>query len=477
AIVTAAVIIPLQVLFLGGTRSPLAIPSVIISAFLGIGFFSLKGWKPFGRLALTIQLLSMSLLLGGIMIISMLIVILPDSGRNNIFPIIILPIILIIGGILILGNIIGFIDRKKKTEREILLYRDHLEGLVHERTVELERINSLLKATLESTADGIVVVDTDGLIRAFNRKAAELLEYPEHDMSAPDVTKKFSEYAVNRLSDPEPVIHLVSSFPLDSEQVMATNVHLKNGRTYELFVLPQRLGDKIVGRVWNFRDITDQKNAEEALKSANNKLMLLSSITRHDTLNQLTALIAYHHLIEEKAQNPEVIEYLTKMKKILDVIHLQIEFASDYQDMGVKKPVWHNAEQVFKTATESFEIDRIRFCFVPGENKEIFADPLLERVFYNLIDNSIRHGERVSEISLTAQRSGDELILVYEDNGMGVPDSQKEKIFEKGVGKHTGLGMFLIREILGITGITIRENGISGTGVRFEMRVPAGKFR
>lgn len=477
AVVTAVVIIPVQVFLHGEASSPLAIPSVIISACLGTAFFYLKGWKPFARLTLSVQLLSMSLLLGGIITISLLVVVLPESGTAGIFPIVILPIVLLIGGILILGNIIGFIDRKKNADREILLHKEDLEKQVHERTAELERTNSLMKATLESTADGIVVVDTDGLIRAFNRKAAELLEYPEHDMSTPEETKKFSEYAVNRLSDPGPILHLIESIPLDSEQVMATNVHLKNGRIYEIFVLPQMLGNEIAGRVWNFRDITDQKNAEDALKNANNKLILLSSITRHDILNQVTALSYYHHLIQETTQDPVSSGYLNKIKKILEVIQLQVEFTSDYQDMGVKKPEWADVEKAFRTAAESFTANPISFRADPGGYREIFADPLLERVFYNLIDNSIRHGDHVSEISLTAQRSGDDLLLIYEDNGTGVADNQKKKIFEKGFGKHTGLGMFLIREILSITGITMLENGVPGSGVRFEIRVPAGKFR
>ena len=99
------------------------------------------------------------------------------------------------------------------------------------------------------------------------------------------------------------------------------------------------------------------------------------------------------------------------------------------------------------------------------------------QVFCNLIDNSLRHGERVSEIRLSIKKEDPDLLLIYEDNGTGVVPEEKEKIFLKGFGKHTGLGMFLIKEILSITGLTIRENGIYLQGARFEIRVPAGKFR
>ena len=85
------------------------------------------------------------------------------------------------------------------------------------------------------------------------------------------------------------------------------------------------------------------------------------------------------------------------------------------------------------------------------------------------------HGERVSEIRLSVKKDDPDLFLIYEDNGTGVLSDEKEKIFLKGFGKHTGLGMFLIREILSITGITIRETGTWQQGARSDIRVPPRK--
>jgi signal transduction histidine kinase len=108
----------------------------------------------------------------------------------------------------------------------------------------------------------------------------------------------------------------------------------------------------------------------------------------------------------------------------------------------------------------------------------VLADPLYEKVFGNLIDNSRRHGERVRHISFSsALQDHDSLILMYEDDGFGVPESDKERIFEKGFGKETGLGLFLSREILTITGLTIKETEVYGKGARFEILVPLGRFR
>ena len=108
---------------------------------------------------------------------------------------------------------------------------------------------------------------------------------------------------------------------------------------------------------------------------------------------------------------------------------------------------------------------------------EIFADPLIVKVFYNIMDNSVRYGRKIITIRVSVQESGDDHLIVCEDDGDGVPADDKERIFERNFGRNTGLGLFLSREILGITGITIRENGEPGTGARFEITVPKSAYR
>jgi signal transduction histidine kinase len=108
---------------------------------------------------------------------------------------------------------------------------------------------------------------------------------------------------------------------------------------------------------------------------------------------------------------------------------------------------------------------------------EIYADPLLEKVFYNLIDNSVRHGERVTGITIMSEKSDDGLDIIVEDNGTGVPDKEKERIFRREYFKNTGFGLFLSREILAITNLTIKENGKYGYGARFVIHVPREAYR
>jgi PAS domain S-box-containing protein len=224
-------------------------------------------------------------------------------------------------------------------------------------------------------------------------------------------------------------------------------------------------------------DITDHKEARNALILTNRKLNLLINITRHDILNQVTGLRAVVELSKEKTTDPDMLRFIEREETAAQNIQRQIEFAKNYEGIGARAPQWQNigkrVAELRSTVTDlridvSAELDTV----------EIFADPLLDKVFENLIDNSRRHGERVHHLSFSTQQDGPEsFAIVYEDDGIGVQETDKARIFEKGFGKNTGLGLFLSREILSITGLTMRETGISGKGARFEILVPKGKYR
>ena len=225
-------------------------------------------------------------------------------------------------------------------------------------------------------------------------------------------------------------------------------------------------------------DITEQRKAEDALRMANKKLNLLSSITRHDIRNQLMALMAFLELSIESIDKPdELADFLKKNQKIAENIALQITFTKDYEDMGVKAPSWQNVSAGIDKSLELLPVRNIRID-QETTGLEVFADPLVEKVFYNLIDNALRYGgAQMTAIHITTHAAGKSLIVVFEDDGAGIADRDKKVIFDKGFGKNTGLGLYLSREILSITGITIAETGVHGKGARFEMTIPPGGFR
>lgn len=222
---------------------------------------------------------------------------------------------------------------------------------------------------------------------------------------------------------------------------------------------------------------SEHKRAEDALRQANKKLNLLSGITRHDIKNQLFSLNAFLDISKENVGDPEqIFRLIEKERRIVDSLEQQIDMTRDYGDIGLHEPIWQDIGSVFAQALKFWPLSGITVEAETGDY-EVFADPLFERVFYNLIDNSFRHGETVSCIRLSCTLQKNELVIVYQDDGRGIPETDKAFIFNRGFGKHTGLGLFLSREILSISGITITENGEPGKGARFEMTVPKGIFR
>ncbi|MFA4861563.1 MASE3 domain-containing protein [Methanoregula sp.] len=235
---------------------------------------------------------------------------------------------------------------------------------------------------------------------------------------------------------------------------------------------------EFVGYIGSCYDIHDRKLAEDALRQANTKLNLLSSITRHDINNQLFSLKAFLELSKETLNDPATLsEYILKEERAANAIERQIVFTKEYQDLGANVPTWQNVGAGIKNALALLPVRDIRIS-EDVDAVEVYADPLFEKVFYNLIDNALRYGgPAMTMIRITSQESGPGLILSIEDDGAGISAHDRMRIFERGFGHNTGLGLFLCREILAITGITITETGEPGKGARFEITVPKGGYR
>lgn len=229
---------------------------------------------------------------------------------------------------------------------------------------------------------------------------------------------------------------------------------------------------KVLGVEGIVHDVTHIRQAEDALREANRKLNLLNSITRHDVANQLTVLQGYSQLAMIRNSDPVTGDFLRKIDGVATTIARQIEFSKTYQELGELAPEWFELDDIF---VKNRPKDILFSSSCAGI--EVYADPMLERVFANLFGNSVMHGEHVTRITVRCEHTGEDLLITVEDNGVGVPLDLKQKIFKKGFGKNTGFGLFLAREILAITGIMIHETGTHGRGARFEIIVPKGGFR
>lgn len=225
------------------------------------------------------------------------------------------------------------------------------------------------------------------------------------------------------------------------------------------------------------KDVTDQKILNDAMLLANKKLNLLGSITRHDINNQLMVLRGYLELMHGALPDSSLEGYYNGIANSGDRIATMIQFTKEYEQIGVNAPAWQNCRTLVDSAAHQVPLGTIIVKNDLPVGTEVFADPLITRVCYNLMDNAVGCGGKITTIRFSGEERGEAYHIACEDDGVGIPDDKKEKIFERGYGRNTGMGLFLSREILSITGITIRETGEPGKGARFEIIVPGGMFR
>lgn len=237
------------------------------------------------------------------------------------------------------------------------------------------------------------------------------------------------------------------------------------------------------GTVVLIRDITARRRAEEALvrrtadlEAANRRLSLVATFSRHDLANHLVTLEGYLSLLRDDPRGPSAPERVERLAAAVGRVRVLSAFMRDYPAIGVQPPLWLEVRATAERAAGGVGLDQIALdSRLP--DVAVLADPLLEQVFAALIENAARHGGGATRILLRAEEADDALVLVVEDDGAGVPWADKERIFERGFGRNTGLGLFLAREILASMEMTIAETGLPGHGARFEIRVPVARLR
>ena len=390
-----------------------------------------------------------------------------------------------------LSKMVHYAVSRKRAEIALQEAYDNLEIQVNERTIQLLKTNrglleeieerekteeklreteATIRALMDSPVDSMIILDRNGIIIDLNptfatrvgRGIDELIGTNTYDLFSPDL-------ANNRRAQVEEVLRL--GVPIRFED--------KRGDMW----LDQSIHpifdaeNNVVKIAIVARDITERKRVEEALHLANKKLALLTSITRHDINNQLTALRGYLTLLEKNRSGSPKDEYIQKASNAAQRIFAMIQFSKGYEQIGVQAQVWQECHTLVDNTAKEIQFGTILVKNDIPVGMEVFADPLIAKVFYNLMDNAVRYGEKIRSIRFLTKKRNNDCILICEDNGVGVLTGYKDKIFEQDFGKNTGLGLFLSREILSITGITITETGKPGKGARFEMTVPEGLWR
>jgi PAS domain S-box-containing protein len=353
-----------------------------------------------------------------------------------------------------------------------------LEDITKRKRAEEEMIKSekFLNNVFENIPDMIFVKDAKDLrFVRFNKAGEELLGYKRDELYGKNDSDFFPKDEADFFTGKDrDVLRLKQILDISEEKIQT---RLKGERILHTKKIP--ILDETGNPVYLMgisEDITDYKQTEEALNLARNKMALLNAVTFQDIQSAAFGLTAYHELLKTVINDEKGQMYLENQVSLNQKIIDSLNFAKNYQDMGIKPPRWQNVNHVFLLAISHLDFLHIARN-ISFEDLEIYADPLLEMVFVHLMQNVLTHGIHATQVTLYYQEKPDNLTLFIEDNGAGIPAEEKQIIFDRGYGKNTGLGLFFAREVLSITKMTIKETGEAGKGARFEINVPKGGYR
>jgi PAS domain S-box-containing protein len=368
-----------------------------------------------------------------------------------------------------------YVLKGREPKKEFMVLKHFIHQAIQQKRIEdaLREREQQYRSVVEDQSEFIIRFQPDGTIVFANEAYCSYFTKPQHVILGRNIRELIPEEYQNsffgRLAS---LARECPACSLDSRLVRPDGTVLWQQWSYRAIFheSPEPAEFQAVGR-----DVTAQKNAESALVQAHRNLGVMNTITRHDILNQLTVVFSYLDLARTINRDEKMDEYLVRASQAAETIRGQIIFTKEYQEIGSNAAQWQCLDPLVRKAVAGLDLAGIRTEYLL-DDLWIYADPLVEKVFYNLAENTLRHGQQVGAIRISWQEGPDGLVIMYEDDGAGVPDDAKEKIFRREYFQNTGLGLYLIREILAITGIRIRECGVHGTGARFELMVPPGAY-
>jgi PAS domain S-box-containing protein len=336
--------------------------------------------------------------------------------------------------------------------------RRRTEEALRQRTEELDKF-------FTGSLDLLCIADTDGYFHRLNPEWEKALGYDVKDLEK----ARFLDFV--HPDDVPSTLEVIDALSKQNEVVNFVNRYRAKDGSYRWIEWRSYPSGKLVYAA--ARDITERKRMQLELEEANAKLGLLTSLTRHDLNNQMMVLRGHLVLAEKGIQNDRQRTHIEKALKASENVSRLLEFSRDYQRLGKDKPVWLNLQEVCTLGIASVDTGKIVVEMDLGDY-EVFADAMLEKVFHNFASNSVLHGKTVGRIRVRAEPCGPDLVIVYEDDGVGLDEETRRTMFSPSRGYH---GLYLVKGVLDITGMTIEETGSKGKGARFAITVPKGAFR
>jgi two-component system sensor kinase FixL len=372
---------------------------------------------------------------------------------------------------------------------------DYLLKEVAEHKKEEEKLSELLslhKAILEATADGILVVDTEGNVVSHNQKFLQLWRIPKA-LAEEENDEKLLAFVLDQLTDPEGFLTEVKRLYSHPEESSSDTLKFKDGRVFERFSQPQKIGERIIGRVWSFRDVTEREKSErkkaELIKEAasiNRELEDFAYIVSHDLkapLRGIKTLVDWISTDYQDKLDAQGKEHLNLLSNRVDRMHNLIDGILQYSRIGRMKE-----ERVMVDLNK--QIPEIIDMLVPPENITITIEnklPVIEceqtrilQIFQNLLSNAIKYMDKPQgRIKIGCVEENGCWKFSIADNGPGIEEKYYHKIFQifqtlsaRDEYESTGVGLTLVKKIIELYGGKIWIESKVSQGSTFFFTLP-----
>ena len=374
------------------------------------------------------------------------------------------------------------------TQQKLQKTQESLNETIGSQTEELREINRQLYTEIAAREK----IEQQLLLTQFAMdNAADMVFWVNHNARVQYANKRASEvlgYTIEELND----IPFADIFPLytiahwESIWEQLKKEGAITSRTIQLRKENGEIPVEIAIRYLQYhgnefaccfsRDISENARMEQALQQANKRLNLLTSVTRHDIQNKITVLLGFLSRAKKETKDPAILNYLERQEKAAKDIRNEMLLTRDFKDLGTEPPSWQNLREMMSNSVARQSRPDIQFITDVPEI-EIYTNVHLERVFDRLFENAIRQGKKVGKITVQTIVRDQNLVITIEDDGAGIKTENKEAIFDLQTGDVSHAGLFIAREILSVTGMTLQETGEYGKGACFEINVPETMYR